>query len=275
MKKIYSYLLILVSCLFLSACLFGQGGGSDSLIIAQSEVDEAETKRRERSKRREVNRGDCGEFGDCEEVCEDVYDEDGDRENEGKVKRCLELSYKTAITFEEIVEVIEEPYYDDLQNIEDKNFEAFLDVSLAPWVEKTKRLSNSEAEALLRWIARESAIAGAIQKAYNNYEDFRLYEGIQRLFEEIAPDLASYTSTSPTALERVNRSCAELCSAVANDVLAQSQSFWDIAEKSNNSSASSLVCGILEIKCSYEGGSIISGIDIRDCPGSVREECSL
>ena len=276
MKKIYSYLLVLVSCLFLSACLF-EGGGSDSLIIGKSETDEAEDRRRERERKTEVSRGDCGEFADCEEVCEDVYNEDGDRENEGKVERCLELSHKVAIDFENIVEVIEEPDYDALRNIENKSFKAFLDISLAPWLEKTKRLNNSEAEALLRWIAIEAEIATAIEKAYDNYEDFDLYEGVEGLFEEIASDLSSYTLDTPTALERANRRCAEFCSAVANKALAGNRSFWDIASTKGNSSAQELACGIFKIKCRHEGLSVVSNVELSDCPASVSEfaRCQL
>ena len=261
MNKIYSYLLALASCLFLSACLFeGTGGGSsDSLIIGKSETDDKEDKRRERE--RNANRGECGEYSDCEEVCEEVYDEDGDRENEGKVERCLELSYKVAITFEDILEVIEEPNYDDLKNIEDKNFEKFLNVSLAPWVEKTKRLNNDEAEALLKWIASKSKVADAIDKAEDNkYRDYD--EVVESLFEEIAPNLSTYTVSSV-------RNCAELCSAVVNERLGKDhKTFWGIITDSDskNPQAEELVCDILKVKCSGDISSITEG----HCPSAIR-----
>ena len=267
MNKIYTYLLVLASCLFLSACLFEGGGrSSDSLIIGKSETDEAEKNRRERV--RNANSGDCGEYRDCEEVCEEVYDEDGDRENEGKVERCLDLSYKVAITFEEILELIEEPNYDDLKNIEDKNFEKFLNVSLAPWVEKTKRLNNDEAEALLKWIASKSKVADAIDKAEDNkYRDYD--EVVESLFEEIAPNL-TYPNNS-------RRNCAELCSAVAKERLGKDhKTFWGIItdDDSKNFKAKELVCDILKVKCN----GVIVGIINDDCPSEIKsgdDSCRL
>ena len=271
MKKTFCYLLVSVSSLFLSACLFGQGGGSDNLIIAKSAIDLGEKKKRDR--RGESVRGGCEDEdneSDCEDICEAVYNEEGNREDEGKVELCMEMSYKTVLSFEDILEIIEEPYYSDLRNIEAKHFSAFLEVSVAPWIEKTKRLNNNEAEDLLKWIASESQVASAIDKAYEDtYEDFDLYEGVERLFQEIAPNLESrYTGT--TAEDRVVRRCAELCSAVSNKELSQNQSFWEIANYSSNVSGIAIACVILRLNCRYDGHSIENSVDIVDCPATVK-----
>ncbi|MDE0092205.1 MAG: hypothetical protein OXN83_02835 [Oligoflexia bacterium] len=270
MKKTFCYLLVSVSSLFLSACLFGQGGGSDNLIIAKSAIDLDEKKKRDR--RGEVARGSCEDEdneSDCEDICEEVYNEEGNREDEGKEELCMELSYKTVLSFEDILDVIGEPYYSDLRNIEAKHFSAFLEVSVTPWVEKTKRLNNNEAENLLKWIASESNVASAIKKAYENtYEDFDLYEGVERLFQEIAPNLESrYTDT--TAQGRVVRRCAELCSAVSNKELSQNQSFWSIAD-SSNMSGMEIACAILRQNCRYDGYSVKNSVEITDCPAKVK-----
>ena len=265
MKHTLFYLLI--GSLLLSACMFEQGIGSNSLIIGKSVTDLKESQRKEREKLKEINRKTCKEDRDCEDICEDVYNDGGDRENEGKVEKCLEMSYKRIVTFQDILDIIEEPYYADLTNIEARDFEAFLEVSVAPWVEKTKRLNNSEAEVLLRWIALESKVASSIESAYKNFEDYDLYEGVQKLFEEIAPSLASYTpGDSPSALERAERRCAEFCSAMSKKSLAQGQSFWDIADDVNNETGLKLACSVLRLKCRYGGSSVISGISEDDCP---------
>ena len=262
MKQTFCYLFVAVNILFLSSCI-RPDGGSDGLIVAKSAFGSQEKKRRERDK--EALRGDCKDYGECEDVCEDVYNEEGDRENEGKVERCSDLSYKTAITFEDILDIMEEPYYADLLNIEARDFEKFLEVSVAPWVEKIKRLNNSEAENLLKWIASESKVAGAIRKAYDKqYEDFDLYEGLEKLFEEIAPDLTDYSTA--TGEDRAVKRCAEFCSAVGSKTLAQNQSFWEIADYSGNVTGLTISCSLLRLKCRYEGASVVSSVDLDDCP---------
>ena len=271
MKQIFFYVLALsVSGLFLSSCTIGsQGGGSDSLLIAKSAIDTQEKQRRERNSSDERNRGDCKDYRECEDVCEEVYNDEDDRENEGKVEKCLDLPYQKAMSFEDLSDILEEPYYDDLTNIEARDFEEFLEVSVAPWVEKTKRLNNSESEALLRWIARDSKVASAIVSAYANLEDFDLYEGAQRLFEEIAPDLESdYPGT--LAVNRAERRCAEFCSAIANKSLAQSQSFWNIISSYSNVKGLEIACNILLLNCKHENTSVIGSIDILHCPSDIR-----
>ena len=264
MKQTFFYLFLLVSPLFLSSCLLGGGGASDSFIIAKSAIDTKEKNKRDRNRSNDSNRGECGEEDDCEEICEEVYNEDGDRENEGKVERCLELPYKTAINFEDILEVIEEPYYDDLKNIESKHFEEFLDISIAPWVEKTKRLNNEEAENLLRWIASESNISKALESASENYEDFELYEGVEQLFEEIAPSLASYTNSA-------SRRCAQICSATTKKTLAKGESFWNITYDSNNAIGQEMACEIIGENCDYN--AVTTTVQSSDCPKAIQLHC--
>ena len=262
MKQIFFYLSVLVSPLFLSSCIGGRGA-SDSLIVARSAIDTKEQDRRDREESEETLRGECGEYRDCEGICEDVYDEDGDRENEGKVEKCLEEQYKTVISFERILEIIEEPYYADLRLIKAKDFKAFLEISVAPWVEKTKRLSNRESEDLLKWIASESKVASAIKDAYSSgYEDFDLYEGLESLFEEIAP--------SNSSLIGAERLCYEICHAINSELLSQNKNFWTIADDTNNAAAKTLACGLIKRKCP---GRLAFDVG-NHCPSSFEADCS-
>ena len=188
MKMAICFTGIIFTGLFLSACYFrGDAGGFDSsLIVAASETDL--TSNKSASDRRRTNSsysGDCEDDKKCTKICEDVYDDSGDEENEGKVQTCLELKYKIAIQFEDILEVLEEPYESTLRNIDDKAFFEFLDVSLDPWVRSTKSASSSQAKDLLIWIAKEPKISSAIIDAYKNYEkEYDKFEGVENLFEK-------------------------------------------------------------------------------------------
>ncbi|MCY4321308.1 MAG: hypothetical protein OXC37_02740 [Bdellovibrionaceae bacterium] len=264
MRKIL-YLLLFISSLSLFSCAFTSGEGSENLIIARSSIDVNERDRRERAERNNI--GDCENNSECEEICEDVYDPDGDEEDEGKVERCLEVSYNIAITFEDILDILEEPYYADLREIESKDFEEFLDVSLAPWIEATRKLNNQEAEDILNWVAREDDISSAITRAYENGEDFDLYEGMTNLFKEVIPsfNIGVYTVSE--------KRCAEYCLAVADKSISQNQSFWEIVTNpgSNNPEGRRIACSVVQSHCANS----IFGVEPSHCPASVREECDL
>jgi len=170
---------IIFFSLFISSCYFS--GVSDNI---QTIASEAESNKSKRKRTRNIT-GQCKDYRECENVCEEVYNEEGEEENEGKVDACIELRYKTAMQFEEIVEILEEPE-NRLKNIEGSVFSDFLDISLAPWVEKAKEASSSDAKEFLIWIAKESKISRGIKKAYENFErHFSLYEGVDNLFKEI------------------------------------------------------------------------------------------
>ena len=270
MKQISFYALLSAGLLFLSSCIWGSGDKTDSLLIAKSAIDLKEKKKRERS---ESNSSDCKDESGCDDICEDVYNEDDDEENEGYVDTCLDLTYKRVIAFERILEILKEPYYSDLLNIEAKDFESFLEVSVGPWVENTKRLNNREVKDLLKWIAGESKISSAVKSAYSDKkEDFDLYEGMQRLFTQIAPKLTKYKGTSK--VQRATKKCAELCSAVNKSTLAQSQSFWEMT--SDNSDGRDIACKILKVECKdKDSPATLANIQVADCPAAVKTACEL
>ena len=106
-----------------------------------------------------------------------------------------------------------------LKNIEKSVFSKFLDISLAPWVEKAKEASSSEAKELLIWIAKEGKISQGIKKAYENFErGFSLYEGVDSLFSEIggcSRDL-SYSNYQTIAQKSSNCDALDIYNEVCN-----------------------------------------------------------
>ena len=179
MKGIVFFTTLIFSSLFLSSCLIGgANSGQDSLHILTSELD-IETDNFD-SRRTQL----CENSSECIDSCEDVYGDDD--EDEDKVEACIKLSYRIAMQFEEILETIENPTDSGLRNINDRAFEELLDISLEPWVDAVRRVSQSEARSLLVWIAREDEISSAIKKAYENYEtEFDKYEGVHQLFKKL------------------------------------------------------------------------------------------
>ena len=252
MKKIYFWPMMLFSALCMPSCYFGGVADSSHLIVSASETELKDN----RGKRDSNKGGDCEEDNGCEDVCEDVYNDEDEEENEGKVETCIKLRYKIAIQFEDIMDILEEPYDSNLENIDEKAFTEFLDVSVQPWVTAIKKVGGSnEVKALLSWIAKESGISRAIEEAYKNYEiDFDKYEGLIELFEE---------------LENTGNQCAGFCKAVAEaSIVGTSKSFWDIVGESGNSSAQKIVCDIHKQKC--EGVQVRPG----ECADTLGDACS-
>ena len=124
MRTIFLIQSLILSSLFLSGCYFKGGGGSlgAELVIAASEREDQSDRRDSNSRRRGSSLGECREDTECEAICEDVYDEDGEDENEGKVETCLKVRHRLAIQFESILEILEEPYDSSLRNIEEDAF---------------------------------------------------------------------------------------------------------------------------------------------------------
>ena len=240
MKKI---ILLIIQNLFLSACFLGGGifSSQDALFIAPSK--ESKRDRRDRQRSENQRRGDCRDFSDCEDICEDVYEEGSDDdENDGRIEKCLELPYTVAISFEDIVEALEDPAYSVLKNIDENDFLEFLDISLDPWVEFIKRMRRSDAEILLRWIASEQRVAQSIVRAHNNFEDFNNYEGVYKLLQDVALSDRPYDTID-------ERNCAEMCSAIFASSIGGNRSFYDIVEEIQNSSGEEIARSLIESAC--------------------------
>lgn len=223
MKTINILAIILSSFLFLSSCILedDNSGGVTIDFASETDSDRDDTK---------SSKYKCEEDNECVDVCEDVYDPDGDDRNIGKVDTCVELKYNTAIQFEDMLEILEEPYESSLRNVSSKAFAEFLDVSVEPWVETMKSVSESEAESLLIWIAKERGISQAIIDAYDEYEkDYSLYEGVYELFKEVGD----------------GSSCSDLCDAFTDNI-DKTVSFEQIVADKNNVSAMCIMSRVWE-----------------------------
>ena len=256
-KIIFFTALLFTYLLFLPACLFGGGGGfGNDLIVSTSETESDRTRDRRSVSGNEL----CRDDNNCEDICEDVYDDASDEENDGKVETCQELRYRIAIQFEDIMEALEEPYESNLRNIDHKAFSEFLDVSLEPWIRSTRSVSNSEAEALLVWVARERKISDAIDEAYQNYErEYDKFEGVANLFEEIASE---FTGCSGEV-----QKCVEMFNAITETAIVGSHtSFWNIVQENVSLSATAISCEVFDQRCEDVQSSEAAGcgVDITD-----------
>lgn len=254
MKKIIFFTALLFTyLLFLPACLFEGGGfGNDlSFLVSETESDKTRDGRSDSG-------GLCRDDNDCEDICEDVYDDASDEENDGKIEACGDLKYRIAIQFESIMEALESPYESSLRNIDHKIFLEFLDVSLEPWIRSTRprSVSNSEAEDLLVWVAKEKRISDAIVEAYQNYErEYDKFEGVANLFEKIASEL--------TGCSGEVQKCAEMFNAITETAIVGSHiSFWDIVQETISLSATAISCEIFSQRCGDVQASEAAGCGV-------------
>ena len=259
MKKMRQfYFLIAVQIVFLTGCVFGgfSPNSQGALIIgASKDGEEDKTSNRSRDLK-----GKCEDDNDCIDICEDTYGEfssDSDEENEGRVERCLDLSYSVVDSFEDIVEALEDPAYSKFQNLETRNFGHFLNVSVKPWIEYIKDMRRSDSEIVLRWIASERRVADGIVTAYSNYEDIEQYDGVFKLLMDLAPDLSDDSNyQGNTDADRTRRNCAELCCAIVVSETGGNKSFKDIFDETRNSEAEDIALELIKDVCSVDSGTI-------------------
>ena len=168
----------------LSSCILPPQNAGGGLILSSESVSPSGG-RSSRSGRSSRQGRLCEDDSRCEDICEEVYDDEGDSENDGKIRACLELSYTTALEFEDLLEFITtEISSSNLRSVKERTWTKFLDVSIAPWVEAADSASSSEAKVLLAWIAENSRIAQGIVDAYKNYEvGFDQFEGMEELLD--------------------------------------------------------------------------------------------
>lgn len=240
MKYVKFLAVLIFSALFLPSCFFGGGGGlGGDLTVLPSETDLRADTRDNRRRAGATGANRCENNRDCVDSCEDVYDEEysiyrDNSEADGNVDACIELSYRVAIQFEDILEVIEDPYISSLRNIEGRAFESFLEISVGPWVEAAEGAGEDEAEVLLAWITGEPRIAGGIVAAYrDNYENVDQYEGVWNLFEGIAS----------------GTDCNRACRAISHTSIVGDRTFYTLADNEGNTSALCIAKDIFEQKC--------------------------
>lgn len=253
MKHLRFLTVFILTVLFLPSCTFDDANSGSAITVLPSEVEGDKSNNTRSTTHGKV----CDDNKKCIDSCEEVYDPDGDDEDYGKVETCVELSYRVAIEFEDMLDILEEPYDSNLRNIEGKTFDAFLDISIAPWEEVTSDHDKDESKVVLAWVARESKIASAIVNASKNYEaEFDAYEGMINLFKNIGIG---------------DTECEELCDGMMDSIVGSATSFLDIIEETNNASAQCIAKTILE----NEGCDFSSvGGDVTECNSVENATCS-
>jgi len=250
-KLIQFFILTIFPVALLTGCFFGGGlpfNRDSTLIIGASKKGPEKT-----SQSRNNLRGVCEDDSDCIDICEEIYGEfsDDDEENDGRIDRCLELSYQTVVSFDDIAEVLEDhPAYSQLRNLDPNNFADFLDVSLKPWIEFVEDMRRKDSENLLRWIASERNVANGIESAYLNREGFNLYIGVYRLLSDLKPDLSECAEyEGDLDEERRKRECAEFCLAAYDEDVGGSESFVDIIDEVGNGAAEDILDTLAREEC--------------------------
>ena len=271
MKKTIRFnFLIAILILFLTGCILGnpfEGGGQGSLIVEHSKSGPEKASNRTRGLK-----GICIDDNSCVDICEDIYgDSDDEEESEGRVERCLKLSYSVVDSFEKIEKALDDPAYSKFQNIETRDFSDFLDVSLEPWIEYIGDMKKSESEVVLRWIASEKRVADAIISAHKNNEDQELYDGVAKLLSDLSPDYSDECKNTKEGKEE--KACRELCVAIHNSTIGGGRPFsYFYGDKgSNNSSAKEISENLIEVVC----GSKNCKYNANRCPGWVGLNLSL
>ena len=276
LKNTIKIFLIVLQPFFFSSCFFGGGGSlfqtaQSGLVIGKSRLHEKKqgTTRTTISSKKESVSGTCEDSYECEDICEDTYGElDSNDEDEGRIKRCLDLSYKVVVSFEEIVKVLENPAYSQLQNIEANDFEEFLNVSLRPWEEFTRDFSSNESEKVLTWIAKDPQIAKAIIDAYKNYEDVQEYHGIERMLNDISGDLADFkVFTVGDDKDNARAECAVFCDSVVEVPISQGKAFDQIAtDEGNNNLLEKVIMPMIREKCEKSTTSVHNLASLKHTP---------
>ena len=243
MKALIRCIVLVLSFVFFEGCFFGGvGSGGSSLIIGASRsVDSAS-----RSSNFRDNGGECEDSVDCVEICEEIYSDsnDSDEEHEGRIERCLDLSYNVVAGFLDIVDALEDPAFSKFQNLELDDFEDFLDVSLRPWIDYIKPMRRNDSEIVLRWIASQRKAADAIIKANQNYEDIPIYDGVYKLLADLMQEL-----DDDSCKKRDERMCAQLCTATDQSKVGSGKTFRDIIRLEGNTLAEKIINHLIKVEC--------------------------
>lgn len=197
-NKFRIFILFCVFPLCVGSCVFDWGsfGQDPASIVSQSDVEDSVREQKGRGGRDYRSRGSygqkykCRDDNRCADICEDLF------EDEGVVENCLDLSVSKVEGrgtrrdrgFEYILDVFDnELTYPSLTNIDGASFEALMELSVEHWVNLTDDVTESEAKALLAWIASDEDVAEVIREhgSDGNYAGFNSYEGFLRLMKEV------------------------------------------------------------------------------------------
>ena len=249
-------------------------------IIQQSNLEDSVEENREGDSRRRLGSsgsysrrgGKCRNDNSCADICEDLFDD------AGVVENCLDLSIsivkgrgtKRKRGFEYILDVFDSRItYPALTNIDGVSFKALMELSVEHWVNLTDDVTETEAKALLAWIAADKSVAEVIREhgADGNYAGFNSYEGLIRLMKEVGNKTG----------------CDEYKDALTSRYLTGRFTFCCIALRERNSEAVAFVTGVHVNTETTPSNDIVGDInrlencrdrnDIFACPANGGDNC--
>ena len=241
-----------ISIAFLVGCWADLGSGFDSsfdpaLLIQASALEES----RDRSNRKRNRKSGsykrssiCLGSIDCEEICEEIF------EDYGVVDKCFDLKEDLVFDFEEMLDIFDtDVTYPSLKILDGDVFRDLMELSVEHWVNLTQNIDDSEARAILAWIASDNDVAEVILEygSTGNYAGFDSYEGLEELMKEVGSGAG----------------CSKYEDALHDEELSGDFTFCDIARKEGNLS---LVNRIIDELNDYKecGESLSQTIDL--CP---------
>ena len=122
---------------------------------------------------------------DCKDQCRDIYTRRGDKED------CEELSVSQVEVLHELHELLEDPDDDALAEIDDEDFDVYLNISIDPLDKLIGRYSKKEAREFLIWLIESESSANVFEK---EDEDFKAFEN---LLENISGNISGTTIYEP------------------------------------------------------------------------------
>ena len=106
----------------------------------------------------------CKGDDDCEDICDDIYNSRRDRED------CEELSISQVKKLEDLHEVLEDPDLDDLEDIDVKDLDVYVNISISPLDKLVSRYSSRESREFLAWLALNTDAARIVKKEDDDFE---------------------------------------------------------------------------------------------------------
>ena len=166
MKQLFNSILLL-GAFFLVSCI--RPPVTQPPAQPKAPIDRNYETRKETDKDREIvikkaRRGaECSTSNKCENICEDIYSRRSDRQD------CEELSVEQVEKLEALDEYLEKPDFDDLQEIDFKDLDVYINVSIDPLDDHVGDWNKRETEAVLEWLATDFEVARIFEKEDDNY----------------------------------------------------------------------------------------------------------
>lgn len=126
----------------------------------------SEAENRERNPRRYNSRGtgECDRDRRCEEICNDLFHSFNHR------AKCEELSITDVERMEEVFRVLEDPDTDDLRALDLEDLERLLNISLNPLETAIGRMTQTEKNKFLVWMALDVEATDLLEAKEVNFE---------------------------------------------------------------------------------------------------------